>query len=67
VLLFALIENLEDFYVTISSPTGEDIRLEYNINWANEVLGQDVKSYGQSIDSLQTLMNLSTQKFSTLN
>ena len=62
VLLFALIENLEDFYVTITSPSGEITRLEYNIIWANQLLETDVKSYGQSVEKLQELINLNLQK-----
>ncbi|PKM56903.1 MAG: hypothetical protein CVU98_08815 [Firmicutes bacterium HGW-Firmicutes-3] len=59
VLLFALIENLEDFYVTITSPSGEITKLQYDITWANQLLETDVKSYGQSVEKIQELINLS--------
>lgn len=57
-LLFASIDNLEDFYVTISSPLGEDVTLHYDLNWAKQLLGSDVKSYGLSKEKLQELMDL---------
>ena len=57
-LLFASIDNLEDFYVTISSSLGEDVTLHYDLNWAKQLLGSDVKSYGLSKEKLQELMDL---------
>jgi beta-lactamase regulating signal transducer with metallopeptidase domain len=66
VLLFALIDNLEDFYVTITSPSGEITKLQYHITWADQLLETDVKSYDQSVDKIQALMNLSAHKTSNL-
>lgn len=66
VLLFALIDNLEDFYVTITSSSGDITKLQYDTTWADQVLETDVKSYGQSVEKLQALMNLSAHKISHL-
>ncbi len=61
-LLFASIDNLEDFYVTISSSFGEDVTLHYDLKWAEQQLGSDVKSYGVSKEKLQELMALTVSR-----
>ncbi len=61
-LLFATIENLEDFYVTIYTTTGEASNLYYDIPWANEILGAPVKSYGESSEKLALLVDLIPSK-----
>lgn len=57
-LLFATIDNLEDFYVTIYTTTGKTSKLHYDIPWANEILDAPVKSYGESAEKMAMLVDL---------
>lgn len=62
-LLFASIENLKDFYVTTTSNLKDDVTLHYDLEWAKQVLGADVKSYyGISPEKLQDLIDLTASK-----
>lgn len=54
-LLFALIDNLEDFYITIKDSTGGATELHFNREWANNQVGGDVRLYAASPEKLQEL------------
>jgi len=54
--LFALVDNLEDFYVTIDNPPDDGAAFHYTRSWANEIVGSDVREYAQSPDKLQELL-----------
>lgn len=59
-LLFALIDNLEDFYVTIDKPLDDGTAFHYTRSWADELVGGDVRDYAESPEKLQDLINFST-------
>lgn len=58
-LLFALIDNLEDFYVSIKDPFDRGTELRYDRQWANQKVGCDVRDYAESPEKLQQLINMS--------
>jgi beta-lactamase regulating signal transducer with metallopeptidase domain len=63
ILLFASIENLEDFYVTTRSTLKDDVTVHYELYWAKQLLGVDLKSYyGVSPEKLQDLIDLTASK-----
>ena len=57
-LLFALIDNLEDFYVSAQSPSDGGVKYQYDRKWADETVGHDVRDYGKSPEKLQELVDL---------
>ncbi len=58
-LLFALIDNLEDFYVTIGNPPDDGAALHYTRSWADEFVGGNVRNYSESPKKLKMLINFS--------
>ncbi|MFT3985418.1 MAG: DUF5301 domain-containing protein [Lachnospiraceae bacterium] len=58
-LLFSLIGNLEDFYVTIDNPPNEGTAFHYIRSWADGLVGGDVRDYAESKERLQALINFS--------
>jgi len=56
-LLFALIDNLEDFYVTTEDPLGGGTKLHYDRLWADKTVGCDVRGYAESPEKLQELID----------
>ncbi|MEG1932601.1 MAG: M56 family metallopeptidase, partial [Pygmaiobacter sp.] len=56
-LLFALVDNLEDFDVTIQDPQGSETQLHYNRIWADNIVGGAVRDYAKSATALQDLMD----------
>lgn len=56
-LLFALIDNMEDFYITTKDPFGGGTELHYNRAWADKVVDGDIRDYGQSPERLQELID----------
>ncbi|MEN1761053.1 M56 family metallopeptidase [Anoxynatronum sibiricum] len=58
VLLFALIDNLEDFYVKVESVSGEGMKHHYDRKWADGMVDYDVRVYAESPEKLQELIDL---------
>ncbi len=58
-LLFALIDNLEDFYVTIDNLSDDDTVYHYTRQQADELVGSDVRKYAESPEHIQILINFS--------
>lgn len=58
-LLFALIDNLEDFYIEIGNPPDDGTAYHYTRSWADELVGSDVRNYAESPEQLQALINFS--------
>lgn len=56
-LLFALIDNMEDFYVTTKDPFGEGTELHYDRAWADKMVSCDVRDYAQSSEKLRELIS----------
>lgn len=56
-LLFALIDNLEDFYVTIDNPPDDGTAFHYIRSWADELVGSDVRNYSESPEKIRELLN----------
>lgn len=56
-LLFALIDNLEDFYVTIDNLSGDDTVYHYTRKQADELVGSDVRKYAESPEQIQILID----------
>lgn len=63
-LLFSLIDNLEDFYVTIGNPQDEGTAFHYIRSWADRLVGGDVRDYAESPERLQALINFSVEETS---
>jgi beta-lactamase regulating signal transducer with metallopeptidase domain len=61
-LLFALVNNMEDFYVTTKDPFGGGTKLHYDRAWANKEAGGDIRDYAQSPETLQELLDLISLK-----
>lgn len=61
-LLFALIDNMEDFYVTIGNPPDAGTELHYVRSWADEFVGGDVRDYSESQDKLRELTGFTVTK-----
>lgn len=59
-LLFALIDNLEDFYVNVEYPSGKIIYHQYYRGWADETVSGDIRDYAISPNKLQELVDLFT-------
>jgi hypothetical protein len=57
-LLFALIDNLEDFYVNAQSPSGKEMKCQYDREWADKTAGHNVRDYAKSPEKLQELIDL---------
>lgn len=58
-LLFALIDNLENFYVTIGNPPDDGTALHYIRSWADELVGGDVRDYAESPEKIRELIDFS--------
>lgn len=58
-LIFALVDNLEDFYITTKDPFGGGTELHYDRRWANQQVSRDVCDYAESPEKLQQLINMS--------
>lgn len=58
-LLFALIDNLEDFYVETKDPFGGGTELHYDRQWADRQAGGDVRAYAKDAEALQKLIGMS--------
>ncbi|TCL60358.1 uncharacterized protein DUF4825 [Kineothrix alysoides] len=56
-LLFALIDNLEDFYVTIGNLSDDDTVYHYTRQQADELVGSDVRKYAESPEQIQILID----------
>jgi len=56
-LLFALVDNLEDFYIITKDPFGGETELHFNREWANDQVGGDMRIYAASPEKLQELIN----------
>lgn len=57
ILLFALVDNLQDFYVTMIDQEQEEWTFHYDRAWAEIIAGCDVRDYGESSEKLQELLN----------
>ncbi|MDW7662543.1 MAG: DUF4825 domain-containing protein [Bacillota bacterium] len=63
ILLFASIENLKDILITSKNSYEHDTTLHYSLNWTEQILGADVKSYyGVSPEKLQDLIDLTASR-----
>ena len=62
-LLLALIENLEDFYVTVRASSGEETELQYDLAWANQIVDGNVKLYSESPEKLEELIDIGITEF----
>lgn len=62
-LLLSLIDNLEDFYVTVREPSGDETEFHYDLAWANQIADGNVKLYAESPEKLQDLIDLGISKF----
>jgi len=60
-LIFALVDNLEDFYITTRDPFGGGSELHYDRQWADKQVGRDVCDYAESSEKLQKLIGVSTE------
>lgn len=58
-LLFALIDNLEDFYVITTDTRGGTTEIHYDRSWAEKTMGGDVRDYAESAEKLQMLLDQS--------
>jgi hypothetical protein len=61
-LLFALIDNLEDFYVTIGNLPDDNTVYHYTRQQADELVGSDVRKYAESPEQIQILINFSIKE-----
>ncbi len=57
-LLFALIDNMEDFYVEIIHSSDNNTSYYYNRAFADGIVKGDVRDYAQSPEQLQELISL---------
>lgn len=57
-LLFALIDNLEDFYVTIIDSSNNNTSYQYNRSFADGLAKGDVRDYAESPRQLYELISL---------
>lgn len=60
-LLFTLVDNLEDLYILKTYPDesgAENVRIHYNRLWADEQVGNDIRVYAESPEKLQELITL---------
>lgn len=63
ILLFASIENLKDIYITTKNSYEDDPTFHYDLNWVEQILSVDVKSYyGISPEKLQDLIDLTASR-----
>ena len=62
-LLLALIENSEDFYVTVRTSSGEETELQYDLAWANQIVDGNVKLYSESPEKLEELIDIGITEF----
>lgn len=58
ILLFALVGNLQDFYVTMIDLEQEEQTFHYDRTWAERMADFDVRDYAESPEKLQELLNL---------
>ncbi len=56
-LLFALIDNLEDFCITTRDPFGGGIELHYDRAWAGKIVKGDIRDYVKNVEKLQELVS----------
>ncbi|MNO70197.1 Methicillin resistance mecR1 protein [compost metagenome] len=57
-LLFALVDNLQDFYITMKDSEQDEPAFHYDRTWADEIAGRDVREYAESPEKLQELLDL---------
>ncbi len=57
-LLFTLIENLQDFYVTMKDLDQDETTFHYDRAWADELAGCDVRKYAESPEKLRELLDI---------
>jgi hypothetical protein len=68
ILLFASIENLKDIYIITNNSYEQDPTLHYDLDWTEQILGADVKSYyGLSPEKLQDLIDLTASRIPLAN
>ncbi|QIB68945.1 DUF4825 domain-containing protein [Aminipila butyrica] len=57
-IIFALIDNVEDLYITMLDTEQEETSFHYDRTWVNETVGCDVRGYGESPEKFQELLTL---------
>ncbi len=57
-LLFALVDNLQDVYVTMKDPRQDETVFHYDRPWADEAVGCDVREYAKSPEKLKDLLDV---------
>lgn len=57
ILLFALVNNLQDFYVTMIDQEQEEWTFHYDRAWAETIADCDIRDYAESSEKLQELLN----------
>lgn len=66
-LLFSLIDNLEEFSIRIQDDIEVFTRQDYDRDWADQVVKGDVRDYAKSPEKLQELMDYSLENLNNID